>query len=287
MRALLWVGGANAACARCHLARPAVSRQFLPCRLRESQHDPPMALLNSALLVVGGAVIGGVCGGLLVTSMAPPRDEPKLRAAPQQEAPQGMRASDDEGAESVEALRTRLASVERRVSLLTFAQDHRSPTREAAEGEGNGEEEPGKPKKTVDDPVFEAAVRDVLDRVQDERDSQRNTRRDQREAESVDRWVAAVGPQLQLRDDQQTQIKAILQKQSESMRALRDSNTDERPMLRSEWRAKMQEISQQTEAALVGVLDASQRAKYDALDEDDKIASQRSFGGAGRGQGGR
>jgi hypothetical protein len=139
----------------------------------------------------------------------------------------------------------------------------------------------------VDDPVFEAAVRDVLDRVQDEREAQRNTRRDQREAESADRWVLAVGPQLQLREDQQSQIKAILQKQSESMRALRDSNTDDRPMLRSEWRAKMTEISQQTETALLGVLDASQKAKYETLDEDDKVGGQRSFGGRSAGPGGR
>jgi hypothetical protein len=238
-----------------------------------------MTLLNSALLVVGSALVGGVCGGLLVTTMTPQQDEPKMRAASQQEAPRGDRAVENAGGEEVEALRGKLASLERRVSLLTFAQEHRSPTREVAEGEGQQEGEQGKPTKTVDDPVFEAAVRDVLDRVEVERDSQRDTRRDQRQAESAERWISAVGQQLQLREDQQQQIKAILQKQSESTRALRDSTVEGRPLLRSEWRAKMAEISQQTEVALVALLDTSQKAKYDALDEDDKIGSQRSFGG--------
>jgi hypothetical protein len=246
-----------------------------------------MSLLNSALLVVGGALVGGVCGGLVVTTIgASPEKTPQVRAAQQEDA---RGASNREGADSqeeVEALRWKVASLERRVSLLTFAQEHRSPTREVAAEEGQGE--PGKPTKTVDDPVFEAAVRDVLDRVEVERDSQRDTRRDQRQAESAERWISAVGQQLRLRDDQQQQIKTLLQKQSESTRALRDSNVEGRPLLRSEWRAKMAEISQQTEAALVGILDAAQRAKYDALDEDDKIGNQRSFGGrGGGGSGGR
>jgi hypothetical protein len=241
-----------------------------------------MTLLNSALLVVGGALVGGVCGGLVVMTMVPSHESAaqagKVLA---REAPQGAKGEDDE---AVAALRMRVDSLDRRVSLLTFSQEHRSPTREVAQGEGEQAGEPGKPKKTVDDPVFEAAVRDVFDRVQDERDSQRNLRRDQREAESTDRWLSVVGQQLQLREDQQTQIKSILQKQSESLRALRDSNSEARPVLRSEWRTKMAEIAQQAETALAGVLDASQKAKYDALDEDDKIAGRGSFGRFGGGQ---
>jgi hypothetical protein len=237
-----------------------------------------MTLLNSALLVVGGALLGGVSGGLLVRTMDGSSEKaPQVSAS--REAVQMGKASGNEDSDEVEALRGKLASLERRVSLLTFAQEHRSPTREVAEGEGQQEGEQGKPTKTVDDPVFEAAVRDVLDRVEVERDSQRDTRRDQRQAESAERWISAVGQQLQLREDQQQQIKAILQKQSESTRALRDSTVEGRPLLRSEWRAKMAEISQQTEVALVALLDTSQKAKYDALDEDDKIGSQRSFGG--------
>lgn len=239
-----------------------------------------MSLLKSASLVVGGALVGGVCGALVVTTLLPSHDKaPQLAPVSPREAPSGAKAQDDEAAEAVEALQMRLSSLERRVSLLTFAQEHRSPTREVAEDEGT---EPGQPKKTVDDPVFEAAVRDIFDRVEDERDSQRNTRRDQRETERTDRWVAAMGEQLQLREDQQQQVRALLQKQSESLRALRDSNSAERPVLRSEWQAKMTAISQQTETALAGILDASQRTKYEALDEADKIGSRSSFGRGGQ-----
>lgn len=243
-----------------------------------------MTLLKSASLVVGGALIGGVCGALVVTRLLPSHDKaPQLGRVSTHEAPQGAKAQDDEeGVESVEALKIRLSSLERRVSLLTFAQEHRSPTREVADEE---ETDPGQPKKTVDDPVFEAAVRDIFDRVEDERDSQRNTRRDQRETERSERWVSAMSQQLQLREDQQQQVKALLQKQSESMRALRDSNAEDRPVLRSEWQAKMRAISQEAETALAGLLDASQRTKYDALDDADKIDSRGSFGrGAQRGE---
>lgn len=225
-----------------------------------------------------GSVLGGIAGASLVLALGTPKTgELEKERAPEPSA-HARSANESDRQDELAALRARVDSLNRRVSLLTFAQEHRSPTTADDNRQDAGRETP---EKSVDDPVFEAAVRDVIDQVDEERDAQRDARRAERRTEWTKRWIVSLGDQLALRPDQAARIEAIVGEHVEAMRALRNSDGDAGPVLRSEWRRRVKEISDQSEQKLGSVLDPSQKAKYDALDEADKLGGR----GWGRGSG--
>jgi hypothetical protein len=170
---------------------------------------------------------------------------------------------------------------------LTYSQPHRSPTKQVpADGDEDEAGEAGEvPMKTVDDPVFEAAVRDVMDQVDYERDAERDARREERRSEWSSRWVSSMGDQLGLRDDQRERVLDVIQDHFNALTQLREKSPEERPVLRSEWRAQMNELSGKAEKELFEVLDSSQKQKYEELDDGDKIGGRGSFGRFGGGDG--
>ena len=130
----------------------------------------------------------------------------------------------------------------------------------------------------MDDPVFEAAVRDVLDQVRVEQRSQRDTERETRRRESVTRWSGGLQPKLRLSDGQRQRIERIAEDYFAELRKLRDS--DDRPQSRDEWRTKMQTLREQSNAKIGGLLDPSQRRDYQALDAEEQLGF--GLGGGGR-----
>ena len=247
-----------------------------------------MKPLVAAVLVAAGALVGGAAGAALTVSMmSPERESPKLSKDTAKDRgktdARNVPAEPAEG-ESVEVLQARLRSLERRVSLLTFAQQHTSPTRAVGEEDG---EDGNSPTKTVDDPVFEAAVRDVLDQVEYERNADRDTRREERRTQWTERWVASLSEPLGLSDEQKQKVAGIVTEHFRAMSEL--GNSEERPVLRSEWRKRMSELSEKANQQLTDVLDSSQKAKYDEMDDSDKLGGRGSWGrfGGGRARGGR
>ena len=96
----------------------------------------------------------------------------------------------------------------------------------------------------------------------------------------ADRWSAQLGEKLGLSDAQKQKIAEIVQDYFKEMRAARDSDASR--LSGDEWRQKASEAKKKSEDKLGQVLDASQRQKYDALDDDQKLG----FGMGGRRRGG-
>ena len=121
------------------------------------------------------AILGGAVGGFVVTRLGQ-GDQPAAKAESARRGPaeDERGESEDEGDPEIEALRGRTASLERRISLLTaaLARGQDAPQGDDAEGEA---EDPR--SADVADPVFEAAVLDIVDRERERADGERDTRR--------------------------------------------------------------------------------------------------------------
>lgn len=128
----------------------------------------------------------------------------------------------------------------------------------------------------VDDPVFEVAVRDLMDRVEEERSSERDVRRDEQRRRMADTWVSELGLELGLADAQKAKVLEIVTEMFQRLRELR--NVDAGTLKRSERVARMRALSEEAEKKLSTVLDSTQMNAYRALDEDLRLTG-RSFGG--------
>ena len=122
----------------------------------------------------------------------------------------------------------------------------------------------------VDDPVFEAAVLDVVERAEQGRASERETRRDERRKGQLDRWANELVRELGLTPAQRDAVIAIRQQLSTAVRQRLDgdggvelSRRDRRAAARGRpWRSRTK---------LRGVLDGRQMQAYDALDSELKL----------------
>ncbi len=226
-----------------------------------------MSGIQSTVLVVVGACIGGAAGAGVTLLLAPESKQVALakdEATVSKKAPKARRPTDD-----VTRLERRLDSLERRLSLLTFAQAHSKPTKPAADVAGD--DAPAEPPKVVDDPVFEAAVRDVVDRIDFEKETQRDVERTERRQASTKRWVESISNELKLTQEQQEKIAGVVAGYYEKLRELRDADAPDRPLLRSEWRERMRAARAEAEEGLKAVLDTDQRSKYEQLDEAEQF----------------
>jgi hypothetical protein len=237
------------------------------------------AMTRAVTWVAFGAVAlgGGVAGSLLTLKLAPSASELAV------ESGVGLTTSKAAPADSgksvdLDELRARLSSLDRRVSLLTFAKGPALPKSHGAEP---GTADAGaQAQRSVDDPVFEAAVRDVLDQVEYERQAERDARRAEWRDEWPKRWTTPLVERLGLSTAQVDGMQAIAREHMGAVRALRESEDQGKPLLRSEWRTRVQSLSDQADKKLSELLDAAQKSKYDALDEADKLGG-RGFWGRG------
>lgn len=215
---------------------------------------------------LGVALLGGVTGGVVMRVTAPtPR--PVASATPEP-------ATDSNDADE------RIAQLEKAVATL---ERERKMTRLAvAYGSAMGAaQDAGAPASSVvDDPVFQAAVRDVMDQRETEKRDERKTERDERRKKGVERWTNQLATTLALTDAQKQKVAAAMQGYFEDMRALRES--DNPPDSPAEWRQKMEELRKKREGEVTQALTPDQKQKYDALEDDDKLGA-----GFGRGRGRR
>lgn len=239
--------------------------------------------IRTVLVSVGLAVGGGVVGSAATLAWAEPRDTTAETPTSEAETDEGDQAKPHAStSDDVERLAARVRSLEKRVSLLTIAIGNARPTGNSDDGLGDGQDAPGTaPAADVADPVFEAAVRDIMDRAGEEREAERQERRTQLRRQIATRWSEELATELQLTDAQKSKVVEIVNAHFEAMRAMRDAPPQERPVTRREWRTKMQQMRQQSESKLREILSPGQYEQYQQLDEGDRL------GGGFRGRGGR
>lgn len=186
--------------------------------------------------------IGGVVGGLGAGWIRPrEKAAPAIRAAVADEI-QELRAE-------VTALREDVA----RLSQQRKAQSPGAPTpvTPAAHATGTAARDRALP----DDPVFEAAVRDVVERMQQDRSDER----DERRAEAARSWADRLAEAAKLSDAQKTKVLGIAQDMIQQMREQRDADAG---APRGTWGERRAAMREETDRRLGEVLTPAQMAIY-------------------------
>lgn len=171
----------------------------------------------------------------------------------------------------------RIAALEHRVSLLTAAL-----ARGQSELVEDDSEDDSGVLDAVDvaDPVFEAAVLDIMDREEERRDDERESRREDLVAERGRRLSSELTDSLGLSEAQQQRIAQVVADHFNGFRDLRSDDAPNRPITQRDWRERMEELNQKAASDLRGVLSPEQFEKYEQLAPEDQI-----FFGWGRGRG--
>lgn len=239
-------------------------------------------MLKSVGVPLLAALIGGAIGGVVGARMMAPAKAAKARAGDASDST----VLHDPGEDA--PIEARIAAVERAIRELERRPRGSTPALRSRPDDS----EPSAPTPAapiVDDPVFEAAVRDVMDRVGEERESERDVERDQRRQQVAEGWADQLGEKLSLTDPQKTKVKEVIEGLFQKMRDLRESrNADAGAFLtRSQRFAQMRELGTEAEGKLKQVLDGKQMAEYESLDGDLRLGGARPWGpGRGRGRGG-
>ena len=127
----------------------------------------------------------------------------------------------------------------------------------------------------VDNPVFEAAVRDVMDRAEQERSLERETQRAEWRKRASEEWGNDLSQKLRLTDIQKAKVIEIANGFWEKLRDARQSDAGA-PPTREQRRQQLDALRQAAEADLAKVLDHSQITSYRELDEASRLGTPRS-----------
>jgi hypothetical protein len=212
--------------------------------------------------------VGGVVGGATVAAVGARSSQP---------AP-GADGSAKIAAERPRTLEARVEALERSVSVLR--RDSRAARVVAAYGAAladDGDDADAAPSgSVVDDPVFEAAVRDVIEQIDTQRQSERRAARQERRQLAAKRWTDQLARDVRLNEAQKAKVAEIVVSFFESLRELREA--DGGPATRDEWRAHMTRLREQGEQRLAQVLDHRQMEQYRTLGDERRLGvSRRSW----------
>jgi hypothetical protein len=205
-------------------------------------------------IAAGAGLIGGATGHFLAGSSA-------------KSTARGKSSADSESASSPEQSQTpdnvsqRIERLEREVSLLKRErQIARALAQNAADG-GTGTSSGA----TIDDPLFETAVLDVIERSQTER-------RNQRIQSASERWGNELSQKLGLREDQKRKVIEIVRAQLEAMARMRDGEGDAGAGFgRDQWRQRMRAEREKMDTQLASVLTPAQVAQMKDLREQGEL----------------
>lgn len=221
-----------------------------------------------------GALVGGALASWLTVLQT---SSPSVEAEkPKKSAGQSSSKADDVADEDEDALHERLRKLEHRLSVMTRAVASRGPL--GQDGEDSGSDGSILPSGASDvaDPVFEAAVLDVMDREVERKEGEEEAYREGLRVERSKRFASTLGEQLALGTEEQEKMAKIITDYFNTFRDLRDS--PDRPVTRREWSEKSAELQAALEARLKETLSKEQYEAYEALPEEDKIG----FGRGGR-----
>jgi hypothetical protein len=239
-----------------------------------------MAAYRSSTIAIPAisALVGGAVGALLTVSLMRGNvSRADIRASRQAttEPPQPS--------ESSVAIEARVASLERSLRALAL-KDSVARAASPADPAGTGPAAPAPATNVaplVDNPVFDAAVRDVMDRAEQERNLERETQRAEWRKRTAEEWGSKLGEKLRLTEIQKAKATAIAQSFWDRLRELRQADAGP-PLSRDEWRDRVATLRKTSEAELAQILDHSQLTSYGELDEADKLGSPRSIRAAQR-----
>jgi hypothetical protein len=238
-----------------------------------------MAELRFSAIAVPGvsALVGGAVGALLTVALVPggrARAETPARPEPAE--------TSTPADPSVDA---RIASLERSLRALALKD---SAARAAAPIASSTSADSMAPAPTtnvapiVDNPVFEAAVRDVMDRAEQERTLERETQRAEWRKRAAEEWGNKLNEKLRLTEIQKAKVTAVAQSFWDRLRDLRQTDAGPPPS-REEWRERVAALRKSSEAELAQILYRSQLTSYGELEDADKLGSMRSIRAAQRG----
>jgi hypothetical protein len=240
-------------------------------------------LLVAALAALGGGLVGGVVAARVLVSPAsnvPVKERTSLQTTGKTSTPQQPEAAE---------LDERVADLEGQLRALRNQRQSAAQLRQYAEALARGNADAGNPRDLApvvdaEDPSFELAVRTVMDRVEWEHDEEQRVTRAQRWQERATRQAELLSERLGLSPSQRAKVEPILAEQMEAFRALRDPEGDAgaRPASRREWRTRLAEIRQGTEAKLGAVLDQKQLASYREFVDEEGFGPRGGRGGPPR-----
>ncbi len=240
---------------------------------RERRHASPMSRLQSVLVPALSALVGGAVGALITVTLTAPPKAAKARATGE--------ASAEVAAETQGSDDDRVAALERAVERLNRRTALQSLAGSAAAQNPGAPGAPIDAAPIVDNPVFEAAVRDVMERIDQERQNEREGERSEWRKQMVDQWSGDLAGKLRLSDAQVAKVKEVALGFMEKLRDLRNSDAGP-PASREEWRTRVSALREQAEGDLAKTLDATQMTTYRELPDDERIG----FGFGRRGGGG-
>ncbi len=215
-----------------------------------------------AMATLLSALLGGAAGGLVVHWAHRPAPGAKPTASAG-----GMVASPD--GDPREDLARRVARLEaqagasQRERVLALAERLRPAPDAGAPVDSRG-------GAVVDDPVFDVAVRDILDQVNAERREERRRQFVLRGTERAAEWTNDVETALGLTAVQKGKVAEILGQHFEALVRARTGDDGEEPS-REARRERMREAREKTEAKLAAVLDAGQVEKFEAMKRDGDV----------------
>jgi enoyl-CoA hydratase/carnithine racemase len=221
--------------------------------------------------LVGGAAGGGIVYALLTHGSHAPHVVASAEA---------HTASIDGSAGNSDEVDARLARLERR-SAAAQALGEAARAMQARGAGGAGPFVPGDVK--ADNPVFELAVRSVLDKVEWEKSEERKVEQQNQRVERVQHMSDYLAQKLSLSNDQKSNVQQIFSDSMDAFRNLRDPPDGGRaPQSRDEWRQAMDSIRTQADQKMASVLTPAQMQSYQALQQnDDEVRSWRRPPGRG------
>lgn len=218
-----------------------------------------------AATMVGG--LAGAAAGRFSTG--PGEDPTRARGESGRESQTDDAVKKRGGAQSEDAsLPQKIAALERRVSLLTAALARGdSSLAEGVEDENRDILD----EVDVADPVFEAAVLDIMDRETGRKESERESRRTALRAERGRRFSSELGEKLELDVEQQEEIAQVVTDHFARFRELRNDESPDRPVTRRDFQARIEAINKEALEKLEEVMTPVQFERYQALDPADQI----------------
>jgi hypothetical protein len=210
-------------------------------------------------VALGSAVLGGAVGGVVVS---------RTRLVPARPVPAEDRSVASEPDELGE-LDRRLTAVE---AALHRLDRNRALTELAASRAGDQAAPAGSaPAAAVDNPVFEEAVRDVLGRIESERNKEREARQQERRREAAERWANGMGERLRMTDAQKARVLELAREYYEKLGAMGRGDGGMEPPPREERRQRVDALRSQYDQRMGEVLDGRQMREYQALDEAERL----------------
>lgn len=223
--------------------------------------------MNRQVLVsLGSAVLGGLAGAALVSSFTP-KESALAGEAVAQQLRQDM-------AQLRQEVQARLSDLDRSIDQLERAAEApRAPVLPPlpAAAEARAPAAPADDTTVVDDPVFEAAVRDIIERSVDARAAERAAAREEKQRQRDKYWAEEVTMRLGLTPTQSERLLGIQAQLNEELDRVRDQTADGRYVPRETRRDARQAARQRADDQLRAILTRQQAAAYDALDTKLKI----------------